>query len=328
MPAHFLTSLSLQILLPVVLLAWQMHGRDTNLVAWTLKHGTVWSYIYATTIAGVWLILPWYVPHVLLVVSIAIAARTLPDAFRLWRTPHTSLQWIAFGARAALAVACAGMLSAAAGSRTPPDAAAIDLTFPLRSGHYYIANGGSNELTNAHVRMLSSDRFRRYRGSSYGIDIVGLTPFGNRASGLAPRNPERYAIFGNAIYAPCEGIVVRVEDGLPDMSPPGADRAHMAGNFVMLECGDNGDYHVLLGHMRDGTVNVHPGDYVTTDTYVGEVGNSGNSGEPHLHIHAQRPGRIWDLFSGDPLPMRFAGRYLTRNDRVTGFTAPPEIIDD
>lgn len=320
--------LALQIVLPVVLLAWQMHGRDTSIVAWTLKHGAVWAYLYAMSLAGVWLVVPWYVPHALIVVSIAMAARTLPGAFRLWQRPDTARQWAALAGRGALAVACAGIVSLAAGSRTPPSADTIELTFPLRSGHYYIANGGSHALTNAHVRMLSSDRFRRYRGSSYGIDIVGLTAFGNRASGPAPRDPAQYRIFGDAIYAPCEGIVVRAEDGLPDMSPPDTDRAHMAGNFVMVECGDRGDYHVLLGHMHNSSVKVHPGDYVTTDTYLGEVGNSGNSDEPHLHIHAQRPGRIWDLFSGDPLPMRFTGRYLTRNDRITDFTAPAEIIDD
>lgn len=323
-----LTILALQIVLPVVLLAWQLHGRDTDLVGWILKHATVWAYLYATSIAGVWLIAPWYVPHVLIVVSIAMAARTLPGAFRLWQRPAGARQWAALAARGTLAAACVGLVSLAAGSRTPPRADAVDLTFPLRSGRYYIANGGSHQLTNAHVRMLSSERFRRYRGSSYGIDIVGLTAFGNRASGPAPRNPEGYTIFGDAIYAPCEGIVVRAEDGLPDMSPPELDRAHVAGNFVMLECGERGDYHVMLGHMRESSVAVHPGDYVATDTYLGEVGNSGNSDEPHLHIHAQRPGRIWDLFGGDPLPMRFSGRYLIRNDRVADFTAQSDMIDD
>ena len=65
-----------------------------------------------------------------------------------------------------------------------------------------------------------------------------------------------------------------------------------------------------------------------SDTKLGEVGNSGNSDEPHLHVHAQRPGRPWDLFTADPLPVRFDGRYLVRNDRVTGPPRRSEIIDD
>jgi hypothetical protein len=49
---------------------------------------------------------------------------------------------------------------------------------------------------------------------------------------------------------------------------------------------------------------------------VGQVGNSGNSHEPHLHVHAQRPAQRGALLSGDPLPIHFDGRYLARNDRM------------
>jgi hypothetical protein len=263
-----------------------------------------------------------------MVISIALAARTLPGAFRLWRAPGTHRQWLALSARGGAAVASVCTLWLAGQGRTPPAGTIIDLAFPLRSGHYYIANGGSRPLVNAHVELLSRDRARAYRGASYGIDILGLGALGNRAEGLAPRDPAQYTIFGDAIYAPCEGVVIRVEDWLPDLAPPQVDRAHMPGNFVMLECGDAGDVHVLLGHMRSGSVRVHPGDYVTVDNPLGEVGNSGNSDEPHLHVHAQRPGRIWDPFSGDPLPVRFDGRYLVRNDRVTMWAEGPGIIDD
>jgi hypothetical protein len=276
----------------------------------------------------VWLLLPWYVPHVLMVISISLAARTLAAAFKLWRPPDNYPQWLALSARGALVVASVCTLWLALQGRTPPAGTIIDLTFPLRSGHYYIANGGSTPLVNAHVELLSGDRARAYRGASYGIDILGLSALGNRARGLAPRDPAQYAIFGDAIYAPCEGVVIRVEDWLPDLAPPQVDRAHMPGNFVILECGDAGDVHVLLGHMRSGSVTVHPGDYVTTDNQLGEVGNSGNSDEPHLHVHAQRPGHLWDPFSGDPLPIRFEGRYLVRNDRVTKWADRPDTIDD
>ena len=320
-------TLVLQIAVPLALLAWQAAGRDTHIVSWSLKHAAIWSYIYATSVAGVWLFVPWYVPHVLMIVSISLAARTLPGAFRLWRPPGGSRQWLALLARGGLAVAGVCTLWAALQGRTPPPGMIVDLAFPLRSGDYYVANGGSTPLMNAHVKLMSGERVRAYRGASYGIDILALGALGNRARGLAPRDPAQYAIFGDAIYAPCEGVVIRVEDWLPDLTPPEVDRAHMPGNFVMLECGDAGDVHVLLAHIRSGSVRVHPGDYVTADNQLGEVGNSGNSDEPHLHIHAQRPGKIWDLFTGDPLPMRFEGRYLVRNDRVTRW-AGPGIIDD
>ena len=325
MSSHLLILVA-QIGVPLALLTWQALGRDSHAVEWTLKHGAVWSYVYATTIAGLWLSAPWYFPHVLMVISIALAARMLPGALRL-RQPAPGRQWRRVAIRLVIAAAAAATLFTALRSRTPPRDTIVELTFPLTSGHYYVANGGSTALTNTHVRMLSSGRFIHYRGSSYGVDIVALNVLGTHARGLAPRNPVEYEIFGRVIYPPCEGVVIRAEDGLPDLTPPDADRMHAPGNFVMLECGDSGEFHVLLAHMSNGSVSVHPGDYVTLDTPLGAVGNSGNSGEPHLHVHAQRPGRIWDLFSGDPLPIRFDGRYLVRNDRVS-IARRAEIIDD
>lgn len=326
MPSGLLIPVA-QIGVPLAMLIWQAFGRDAHVAEWTLKHGAVWSYIYAITSAGLWLGVPWYFPHVLMVVSIAIAARTLPGALKLPPVPPTPRQWPRLAIRALVATVAAATLVAALRSRTPPLETLVELTFPLKSGHYYIANGGSTALTNTHVRMLSSSRFIHHRGSSYGVDIVELNVLGTHARRLAPRSAVDYAIFGRVIYAPCEGVVIRAEDGLPDLAPPDADRMNSPGNFVMIECGDSGDFHVLLAHMSNGSVRVHPGDYVTFDTALGSVGNSGNSGEPHLHVHAQRAGRIWDLFSGDPLPVRFDGRYLVRNDRVT-IASDAEIIDD
>ena len=94
---------------------------------------------------------------------------------------------------------------------------------------------------------MTGERFRRYRGASNGVDIVALDVHGNRATGFAPTDPAQYAIFGDAIYAPCEGPALRVEDWLPDLAPPDADRAHMAGTFVMLECGDAGKLRRIEG---------------------------------------------------------------------------------
>jgi hypothetical protein len=327
MSSSLVIPLVLQIVVPFAILGWQAAGRDTSIVAWGLKHVAAWTYIYATSIAGLWLLVPWYVPHILMVLSISLAARTLPGAFRLWHPPENRRQWLALASRAGATVIGVATLWVAMHGRTPPSGTPVDLVFPLRSGHYYIANGGSTDLVNAHLKLLTGERFRPYRGASYGLDILGLNTLGNRASGLTPRDPAQYAIFGDAIYAPCEGVVVRAEDGLPDLAPPTVDREHMAGNFVLLECGDVGEFHVLLAHMRDGSVAVHPGDYVTTDSKLGNVGNSGNSDEPHLHVHAQRPGHIWDVFTGDPLPVTFNGRYLIRNDRLTVFEALEEIDD-
>ena len=197
--------------------------------------------------------------------------------------------------------------------RRPPSGPIVDLAFPLRHGTYAVANGGSNELVSAHMQTLSAERFRNFRGQSYGVDIIKVSAFGLRASGLAPRDPSAYAIFGETIYAPCGGTVLRVEDGFADMSPPEVDRQHMAGNFAFLDCKG---VQVLLGHMRRGSVRVQSGDSIAEGDVIGQVGNSGNTSEPHLHIHAQRPAENDAFLSGEPLPIRLNGRFLARNDRI------------
>lgn len=98
------------------------------------------------------------------------------------------------------------------------------------------------------------------------------------------------------------------------MQVPETNRAHMAGNHVTLRCGDA---DILLGHFRPGSLQVVFGTQVNVADPIAEVGNSGNSDEPHLHIHAQQTGTANEPMSGDPLPMRFNGRFLVRNDRVS-----------
>jgi murein DD-endopeptidase MepM/ murein hydrolase activator NlpD len=102
-------------------------------------------------------------------------------------------------------------------------------------------------------------------------------------------------------------------DGLPDMSVPVYDRQHLAGNHVMLACGD---VHIAMAHFRQGSVRVKTGDAVQVGQLLAEVGNSGGSNEPHLHIHAQRPGPHGAPMGGEPLPMSFDGRFLVRGERI------------
>ena len=87
----------------------------------------------------------------------------------------------------------------------------------------------------------------------------------------------------------------------------------MPSNHVILECGG---VWVIMGHLQRGSVVASTGQVVEPGEALGRVGNSGNTGEPHLHVHAQRPGSTSAPLSGDPVPVRFGGRYLVRNDRI------------
>jgi hypothetical protein len=201
----------------------------------------------------------------------------------------------------------------------------MNLSFPLSRGTYYVANGGSGQLTNAHVETLA-EHARAYRGQSYAVDIVRLDDRGRRASSFAPSSLSHYASVGDPVLAPCDGRVLQFENDAPD-SVPARDGRRMAGNFVLLDCGAA---QVFLGHLKQGTVAVRDGEILRAGTRLGAVGNSGNSDEPHLHVHAQAaaaPGAT-SMFDGEPIPITFYGRPLARNDVVRTAAVPPPTMTE
>ena len=185
-------------------------------------------------------------------------------------------------------------------------ATSLELSFPLNRGTYYIAHGGNSKLLNHH---------RVSKSQLYALDIVQLNSFGMRATGIYPKRLERYKIFGEALCSPCVGTVTFVLNDLPDMPPGEMDRAHIAGNHVVLRC-DDSEVYVGVAHLMRGSVLVKAGDRVTVGQALARVGNSGNTSEPHLHIHAKRGGRPESMLDGEGVPMRFDGRWLIRNSVI------------
>lgn len=308
--------LVLQFVVPLLLLGWVARAGASR--ALTLGAAALAAlYLLAIGLAGLWLVLPWWLPFVyaMLLVGAWVRGSTRAGPQPVATPTRRTVSFLA-GALAGLALA-AVILAALIAHRAPD--VAVDLAFPLDGGTYLVVNGGRHVIVNAHLATLENERFRAYRGQSHGVDLVRLNGLGLRARGLLPDDPRAYVMFGDRVLAPCDGAVVRAADGAPDMPPPRPDRAHMAGNYVMLDCGG---IHVLLGHLQRGSVAMRPGQTVRVGEVLGLVGNSGNTGEPHLHIHAQRPGSNAEPMSGVPLPIRLAGRYLVRNARVTAARPP------
>lgn len=186
-------------------------------------------------------------------------------------------------------------------------ARAVELSFPLEGGIWMVQHGGNSPALNYH----NVDEAQRYA-----LDIVKLNALGTRASGLFPTDPERYAAFGAEIRSPCAGEVIEAKDGKPDHRGAGMDRENPAGNHVVVRCagGDRG-VDVLLAHMRRGSVAVEGGERVKEGRFLGRLGNSGNSSEPHLHAHAVRTGS-GSVLEGEGVPILFEGRFLVRGSLV------------
>ena len=181
---------------------------------------------------------------------------------------------------------------------------AVNLEFPLQDGQYYIAHGGSNLALNNHSPNESQH---------YALDIAELNALGRRSTGIYPSDLDSYVIFDEVIHSPCDGTVSAAVDGLPDLTPPESDSENPAGNHVVVDCLG---VKVVLAHMREESVLVSEGDTVTSGQPLGRVGNSGNTTEPHLHMHAVE-GDAADVLEGEAVPIEFDGSFPVRNSMIT-----------
>ena len=111
---------------------------------------------------------------------------------------------------------------------------------------------------------------------------------------------EEYHCWDRPILAPAAGKVVAAVDDLPDLAIGEMDPQNPAGNHVVLDLGN--DEYAFLGHMRQGSLAVEEGDQVEQGQEIGRCGNSGNTSEPHLHLHLQNTPVLGE---GEGLPAFF-----------------------
>ncbi len=179
----------------------------------------------------------------------------------------------------------------------------VELAFPLKNGTYYVAHGGNSSLVNHH----NTDRAQQYA-----LDIVKLNSFGTRANGLYPREITKYAI-QDTVYSPCPGKIISAVNSFPDLVPPETDRQHPAGNYVLIACDR---VEIVVAHLMKGSLTVNQGEIVSVNQPIAQVGNSGNTTEPHLHIHARQKNSGEAILDGIGVPVTFSSRFLLRNSLV------------
>ncbi|MEZ5739085.1 MAG: M23 family metallopeptidase [Burkholderiaceae bacterium] len=304
-----------QLLVPVLLVLWLLVSPPGSRLGWAVQGAATLLVLATMTRIGIWLFPPWWTPHAAAALALGAAMLRWPRTRPLPWLPQGLHGWIVaslFGAMGAGATLYGGRALAGA---APPTVPAVSLAWPLQGARLLVANGGNDLVINSHLASLLSDdpRFVPWRGNRWAVDIVAIDALGLRSTGFMPQEPARYRVFGMPVLAPCGGTVAVAVDGLPDMPVPEYDRAHLAGNHVILDCDG---VHVVLAPFKRGSVRVSVGDPVQAGAQLAQVGNSGGSNEPHLHIHAQRPGPATQPMGGDPLPLSFGGRFLVRGDRI------------
>ncbi len=190
------------------------------------------------------------------------------------------------------------LLPAVPRSQEGPDAAESKATYHLPfEGLWWVYWGGDTQLRNYHAALPSQ---------RHAYDVA-IWKDGATFRGEGARN-EDYWAWSQPVYAPASGTVVAVENGLPDIEPnlPPRERgtAQMpTGNHVVIETAAS--EYVFIAHMREGSVRPAVGDDVRTGDLLGLCGNSGNTSEPHIHIHVQDSPDALDLESNG-IPLVFA----------------------
>jgi hypothetical protein len=158
------------------------------------------------------------------------------------------------------------------------------------------------------------------------------------------RIPSRdFYCWGESVYAPLDGTVMRVGSGWPDheyanfwnmirlwynatyrfrpqMHKGRLDIRPNAGNHIMIKAREG--YIVFLAHLRNGSITVSEGQEVHRGEVLGRVGSSGNSTMPHLHMNLFD--QMDDPYRAKVLPFAFdrfqardsTGQWVERSDGV------------
>lgn len=204
----------------------------------------------------------------------------------------------------------------------------IIVEFPLR-GEWLspntpgkrIPSHGTDKLGTRYAYDFLQVDWKRKSLPSYGVHWLQYLLFG------VPLN--KCYCWGQAVYAPCDGIIVQARDGYKERS-----RAHLisdlfvaiksayvftpikdniqsvAGNYIIMKCGDN--VYAGLVHLQTGSIKVSVGQRVKKGDVIGKVGHSGNSFAPHLHFQLMDSSNI---VTANGLPCAFEQYELFQNQK-------------
>ncbi len=107
---------------------------------------------------------------------------------------------------------------------------------------------------------------------------------------------------GVSVIASAPGTVIGVRDGMPDVSVKAVGKDTVTGkecgNGVMLDHGNG--WTTQYCHMKQGSISVNKGDVVSRGQPLGQVGLSGNTEFPHVHLTVRHHGQVIDPFTGKP----------------------------
>ncbi len=135
------------------------------------------------------------------------------------------------------------------------------------------------------------------KGRASDVMCNGLTYDGHKGTDFALHSLQQMHS-GVNVLAAATGIVRGMRDEMPDSGLAGVSSKELAnrecGNGVIIDHGTG--WQTLYCHMKRGSVSVRKGDRVQAGDILGEVGLSGKTEFPHLHLSLLENKRIVDPF--------------------------------
>ncbi|RFP08682.1 MULTISPECIES: M23 family metallopeptidase [unclassified Duganella] len=216
--------------------------------------------------------------------ALLLIAAPLPDGRK---PPHTLRHKLTFKT-AKGELQTADDIAVAVDARPP-----VVLGPPLRGG-LWLADEGPGHAQSHHWGSVIAQNGRLTIPQRYAIDFFGLDTQGHAVrtpvEKLAESRVEDWTGWNSDVLAAADGVVRDTRDGLADQKPlsPQEEPAELSartlyGNFIVLEVQPGVFVH--YAHLRQGSVQVKPGQRVKRGALLGHLGLTGAAGAPHLHFH-------------------------------------------
>ncbi|KNY29305.1 M23 family metallopeptidase [Pseudobacteroides cellulosolvens] len=308
--------LFLYLVLPAFLTLWLWKSKNRSKFGLLIKTAGIGTFIlalfwvpYRETSIG------YYTNYILLMLFLAAAVMAFMKVRGVRFFDVITIKGIAIVVPGIISILFMGYVSINGISGFFYDEKPIEMMFPLKNGAYAViqgGNGASSYLANYHYYAwgfgTEEDTLNKFS-----TDIVKLNKLGfcfNTLSFLfnndLPKDLSKYEMFSEPLYSPCEGEVWSVEDGNEDLKPS-KNEIYAPSNNVVIKFNEN--YYVALHHLKRDSIKVAAGDKVKQGQLLGEIGNSGNTTIPHLHI------QVWknDGTNYIGVPIHFNGSFPVKN---------------
>jgi murein DD-endopeptidase MepM/ murein hydrolase activator NlpD len=135
------------------------------------------------------------------------------------------------------------------------------LTLPFNDEWTVIWGGDTKEL-NYHVESPAQKN---------AFDVVIKDSKGKSYRADGQKNEDYYA-FGKELFAPCDGEIVLVVDGVKDNKPGDLNPIYVPGNAVIIKTGNN--EFLFFAHFKQNSIKVKQGQEIKQGQLLGLCGNS------------------------------------------------------